>query len=121
MIRKACIAGLLILLVGMVASSSTSLYLTPRVFTTADGVVYLFDNTTGASQTTLVLLLNGGVSLSPSDFTLFGGGEVASITSSYDGAVAVIELEVDAGGTIQIELSGDNAGGSIRFARFPSE
>jgi|GEM_PF-2274758 len=119
MLRKVYIAGLLILLVGMVASSATNLYLSPRVFTTTDSVVYLLDNTTSVSQTTLVLILSEGVSLAPSDFIVIGGGEVTSITSLNGGVVAIIEVAVAAGGTIQVTFSGDNAGGSIRLARFP--
>lgn len=118
MMRKVCVAGLLVLLVGMVASSSTSVYLTPRVFQTTDGVVYLFDNDTGASQTKLVLILSGPVSLAPSDVTVFGGGEATLITSLYGGTAVYIIVEVLAGGTIQVELSGDNVGRRIRYARF---
>ena len=116
--RKVFVAGLLVLLVGMVVSSQTSLNLTPRVIETTDGTVYLFDNETGASQTGLVLVLSGGVTLAPSDVTVFGGGEATSINSFAGGAIVVIEIEVVAGGTIQIEFSGDNAAGSISSAWF---
>jgi len=113
MMRKVCVAGLLVLLVGMVASSSTIVYLTPRVFQATDGVVYLFDNDTGASQTTFVLNLGNDVRFALSDVTVFGGGEVAAMFPSAGGATVFIIVEVVAGGTIQIEVSGDNAAGSI--------
>ena len=116
--RKACVAGLLILLLGMVAASQTSLNLTPRVFTTADGVVYLFDNETGASQTTLVVVLGGGVILELSDIVAFGGGEATAINQWGGGALTAIDVEVIAGGTVQITLLGDNAAGSISLAWF---
>ncbi|MFC2079065.1 hypothetical protein ACFLSZ_03700 [Candidatus Bipolaricaulota bacterium] len=119
MMRKACVAGLLILLVGMVASSQTNLNLTPRAFETVEGVVYLFDNATGASQTTLVLVLSGAINLAPEDVIVFGGGEVTSITLFGEGTVAAIEVDVVAGGTIQIAFSGDNAALAIKAAWFP--
>ena len=112
MMRKVCVAGLLVLLVGMVALSSTIVYLSPRIFQATDGVVYLFDNDTGASQTTFVLILGNDVRFALSDVSVFGGGEVASISPSTGGAAVFVEVEVAAGGTIQIEVSGDNAAGS---------
>ncbi|MCK4682736.1 hypothetical protein KAT59_06915 [Candidatus Bipolaricaulota bacterium] len=116
--RRVCVAGLLILLLGMVAASQTTLNLTPRVLTATDGVVYLFDNETGVSQTTLVLVLGGGVSLEPSDIVVFGGSEVTAINQWGGGALTAINVEVVAGGTVQITLSGDNAAGSISLAWF---
>lgn len=116
--RRAYVAGLLILLLGMVAVSQTTLNLTPRVFTTTDGVVYLFDNGTDASQTTIVLVLGGGVSLELSDIVVFGGGAATAINQWGGGALTAIDVEVVAGGTVQITLSGDNAAGSISLAWF---
>lgn len=116
--RKVYVAGVLILLLGMVAASQTALNLTPRVFTTTDGVVYLFDNGTGVSQTTIVLVLGGGVSLELSDIVVFGGGAATAISQWGGGALTAIDVEVVAGGTVQITLSGDNAAGSISLAWF---
>ena len=95
-----------------------SFNLTPRVFPTEDGVVYLFDNETGATQKGLVLVLRGDVNLVPSDITAFGGGAATLITRLGEGAILVIEIEVVAWGTIQINFAGDNAAGSICSAWF---
>jgi len=116
--RKVYVAGLLIVLLGVVAVSQTALNLTPRVFTSTDGVVYLFDNGTDASQKTLVLVLGGGVALELSDIVVFGGGEATAIHQWGGGALTAIDVEVVAGGTVQITLSGDNAAGSISLAWF---
>ena len=102
-----------VLLVGMVASSSTIVYLTPRVFTSTDGGIYSFDSETGASQTTFVLILGNDVRFALSDITVFGDGEVTSMSPSGGGAAVFIEVEVVVGGTIQIEVSGDKAAGSL--------
>jgi len=116
--RKLIIAGLVILLFAMAASSHTSLNLTPRIYTSTDGTVYLFDNETGSSQTTLVLVLAGGIVLKPSDIIVFGGGEVSAITLWGGGALVALDVEVAAGGTVQITLSGGNSDGSIGLAWF---
>jgi len=116
--RRVCVVSLLILLFGVVAVSQTSLNLTPRVFSVADGAIYLFDNETGVSQTTLVLVLSGGVSLELSDIVVVGGSEATAINQWGGGLLTAIDVEVVAGGTVVIILSGDNAAGSISLSWF---
>jgi hypothetical protein len=116
--RFALLLGLLVVVFGIGALAQSTLNLTPRIFSTADGTVYLFDNETGATQTTLVVVPSGGVVLAPSDVVVIGGGPATGISLWGGGRLVAIELEVVAGGTVQITLSGDNAGGAIELAWF---
>ena len=116
--RKIVVVGLMIVLFGITVFSQTNLNLTPRIYTSPDSTVYLYDNESGASQTTLVLVMSGGVILEPADIIVFGGGEVSAITLWGGGALVALTVEVAAGGSIQVTLSGDNAGGSINLAWF---
>jgi len=110
------IAGLLVVLIGVVAVPQASLNIAPRtILKMGDGVVYLFDNETGATQSTIVLVFSGSVSLQPTD-VLAIGGDAAVIRLWGGGALVAIDVNVLAGGTVEIALTGDNAGGSIEQA-----
>ena len=110
------IAGLLVVLIGVLAVSQASLNIAPRaILEMGNGVVYLFDNETGATQSTIVLVFSGSVGLQPTD-VLAIGGDAAVIHLWGGGALVAIDVNVLAGGTVEIALTGDNAGASIEQA-----
>ncbi len=112
------VVALVILMAGVVGLATETRNLTPRVITGPDGVVYLFDNETGEPQSALVVVLGGAITLETSDIVAVGGGDVTGIHLWGGGAMAKIDVEVVAGGTLQITLSGSNASGEIDTAWF---
>jgi len=112
------VVALVILMAGVVGLATETRNLTPRVITGPDGVVYLFDNETGETQSALVVVLGGAITLEASDIVAIGGGDVTGIDLWGGGAMAKIDVEVVAGGTLQITLAGSNASGEIDTAWF---
>jgi len=92
----------LALLLGCTGLAQTTIV--PRAFTVADGTVYLLDNGSEAAAVSIGVLFSGSATLTESDIIAFGGGEVSHVTSWGSGAF--IDVEVAAGGTLQIALSG---------------
>jgi len=97
------------LLVGCTALAQTALV--PRVFTIENGTVTLLDNISATTAVSFGVLLSGSATLAQADIVAFGGGEVTHVTSWGSGAF--IDVEVAAGGTLQITLSGSNAGAKV--------
>jgi hypothetical protein len=83
--------------------------------------VLLFDNETGGAITKLVVMFDKVVTLEAADIIAFGGGAVTTVTVSEvvfpSGAgsysLVKIEVEVAAGGTLQVTLSGDSADAQV--------
>lgn len=114
--RAICVVGLIVLLVGALGYAE-SLNLTPRVYSCGARVVYLFDNETGEAHAGLVIVPNG-IALTEEDIIVFGGGEVKNLEAWGGGIIVLIRVEIGAGATVQITLSGDNATGGIERAWF---
>jgi hypothetical protein len=87
---------------------------TPRTYQTADGVVYLYDNNTGASQSGLIVILLNAGTIDIQDVTAFGGEEVASVVQ-LGSRVVRIDVDLVPGGTLQIALP---TGVAISWALF---
>ena len=115
--RAMCWVGLIVLLIGVLGTAE-SLNLTPRVYTSEGSVVYLYDNETGAAHEGLVVVPDGIV-LTEEDVTVFGGGEVTGFEEWGGGLIVLIQVEIAAGATVQITLSGDKTSGAINRAWFP--
>ena len=83
--------------------------------------VWLFDNETGETISELVILFDQVVALESADIVALGGEEATKVTVSEiaftSGAesysLATIEVEVVAGGTLQVTLSGDSADAQV--------
>ena len=114
--KVVCVVALAILVAGVVGLAAGTRNLTPRVITGADSVVYLFDNETGETQSALVVVLGGAITLEVSDIVAIGGDDATGIHLWGGGAMAKIDVEVVAGGTLQITLAGSNASGEISTA-----
>jgi hypothetical protein len=112
--KKFSLLLVLLLLACVVGLAQTSVE--PR----AVGVL-LFDNETGGTITKLVVMFDKAVTFEAADIIVFGGGAVTTVTVSEvvfpSGAgsysLVKIEVEVVAGGTLQVMLSGDNAGAQV--------
>lgn len=115
--RRFSLLLVLVLLVGVVGLAQTAVE--PRA---VGGGVLLFDNETGGAVTQLVIMFDQVVTLEASDIVAFGGGEVTQVTVSEvafpaSGAAAYslvkIQVEVVAGGTLQLTLSGESADAQV--------
>ena len=97
----------LVLLAGIVASAAETV--TPRVYN-----VLLFDNATGADAMKLAIIFDQAVMFDASNIVVFGGGvpHMIAITESF----AFIDVDVVAGGTLQLVLPPDYAGASVTQA-----
>ena len=93
------------LLFGGTALAQTALV--PRAVELASGTMYLLDNNSGVTATSIGILFSGSAALETSDIIAFGGGEVAKIVSWGSGVL--VYVDVVAGGTLQVSLTGDNA------------
>ncbi len=85
--------------------------------------VWLFDNETGETISELVILFDQVVALESAGIVALGGGKAEeptvrelplSGTGSY--SMAKIEVELVAGGTLQVTLSGDSADAQVVIA-----
>ncbi|MEA1904994.1 MAG: hypothetical protein U9M97_03840 [Candidatus Hadarchaeota archaeon] len=112
--KKFSLLLVLLLLASVVGLAQTAVE--PR----AVGVL-LFDNETGGTVTRLVVLFDQVITLEASDIIAIGGGEATKVTVSEiaftSGAesysLATIEVEVVAGGTLQVTLSGESADAQV--------
>ena len=114
--KKFSLLLVLVLLAGVVGLAGTA-RVEPRVVGSG---VWLFDNETGGAITKLVILFDRVITLEASDIIAIGGGEAEeptvreiplSETGSY--SMAKIEVEVVAGGTLQVTLRGDSADAQV--------
>ena len=99
----------LMVLVGLVGLAQTTV--TPR----SVGVL-LFDNETGADVSGLMIIFDKPVTLEASNAIAFGGREVADVTVVTRGSKTYevrIQVEVVAGGTLQIMLPNDCADAQV--------
>jgi len=118
-VKRAILVGwVLALAIGCLAVSQTSANIALRVIPVADGTVYLIDNTTGLTQTRLVLSFSAATILQSEDITVFGGGAVTAIHIWGGGLLVAIDAELVAGGTVQVSLLGSNGKKAIRGAWF---
>lgn len=114
--RKFSLLLVLVLLAGVIGLAETAVE--PRA---VGGGVLLFDNETRGTITKLVVLFDRVITLEASDIIAIGGGEATKVTVSEiaftSGAesysLATIEVEVVAGGTLQVTLSGDSADAQV--------
>lgn len=114
--RKFSLLLVLVLLASVIGLAETAVE--PRA---VGGGVLLFDNETRGTITKLVVLFDKVVTLEASDIIAIGGGEATKVTVSEiaftSGAesysLATIEVEVVAGGTLQVTLSGDSADAQV--------
>ena len=74
----------------------------PRVVEGPDGMVFLFENETGAAVTELGIVFDQAVALESSDVVAFGGGEAGELDVA--GRAAWIPVEVNPGGTLQVAV-----------------
>ena len=117
--KKFSLLLVLLLLASVVGLAQSSVE--PRVV----GVL-LFDNESGGAITKLVVMFDKAVTFEATDITAFGGEAVTTVTVSEvvfpSGAgsysLVKIEVEVVAGGTLQIMLSGDNADAQVMNAHW---
>lgn len=100
------------LLFGGTALAQTPLV--PRTAEVAGGTIYLLDNSSGAAAASIGILFSGSVALEVSDIVAFGGSEVTKIVSWGSGVLAYVD--VVAGGTLQVSLTGDNANATVLMA-----
>lgn len=114
--RKFSLLLVLVLLASVIGLAETAVE--PRA---VGGGVLLFDNETRGTITKLVVLFDKVVTLEASDIIAIGGGEATKVTVSEiaftSGAesysLATIEVEVVAGGTLQVTLSGESADAQV--------
>lgn len=114
--RKFSLLLVLVLLAGVIGLAETAVE--PRA---VGGGVLLFDNETRGTITKLVVMFDRVITLEASDIIAIGGGEATKVTVSEiaftSGAesysLATIEVEVVAGGTLQVTLSGDSADAQV--------
>jgi len=114
--RKFSLLLVLVLLASVIGLAETAVE--PRA---VGGGVLLFDNETGGTIIKLVVLFDKAITLKASDIIAIGGGEATKVTVSEiaftSGAesysLATIEVEVVAGGTLQVTLSGDSADAQV--------
>lgn len=112
--RKFSLLLVLVLLASVIGLAETAVE--PR----AVGVL-LFDNETGGAIAKLVVMFDQLVALEVADVVAIGGGEATKVTvsevvlpsvsDSY--SLVKIEVEVVAGGTLQVTLSGDSADAQV--------
>ena len=100
------------LLMGSTALAQTALV--PRAVEVAGGTLYLLDNNSEVTGTSIGILFSGSAALETSDIVAFGGGAVTKIVSWGSGAF--IYVDIAAGGTLQISLTGDNSSAKILMA-----
>jgi len=100
------------LLFGGTALAQTALV--PRTVEVAGGTMYLLDNSSGVAASSIGILFSGSVALEASDIVAFGGSEVTKIVSWGSGVL--VYVDVVAGGTLQVSLTGDNANATILMA-----
>lgn len=114
--RKFSLLLVLVLLASVIGLAETAVE--PHA---VGGGVLLFDNETRGTITKLVVLFDKVITLGASDIIAIGGGEATKVTVSEiaftSGAesysLATIEVEVVAGGTLQVTLSGDSADAQV--------
>ncbi|MCK4580877.1 MAG: hypothetical protein KAU10_05955 [Dehalococcoidia bacterium] len=114
--RKFSLLLVLVLLAGVIGLAETAVE--PRA---VGGGVLLFDNETGGAIAKLVVMFDQLVALEAADVVAIGGGEATKVTvsevvlpsvsDSY--SLVKIEVEVVAGGTLQVTLSGDSADAQV--------
>ena len=113
--KKFSLLLVLVLLAGVIGLAETAVE--PRA---VGGGVWLFDNETGGTTTKLVILFDQVVTLESADIVAIGGEKATKVTvreiplteaGSY--CVVTIEVEVVAGGTLQVTLSGDSADAQV--------
>ena len=109
--KKFSLLLVLVLLAGVVGLAGTAVE--PRAV--GSGVL-LFDNETGGTTTKLVILFDQVVTRESIHVVAFGGEKATKVTGreiplSKTGSYCVVKIEVEvvAGGTLQVTLSGDSA------------
>jgi steroid delta-isomerase-like uncharacterized protein len=94
----------LMLALGAVSSGQTAVQ--PRSVAMPDGMVFLFDNETGASVSGLGIMFDQSVVVDGSSIVAFGGGAAGEL--DLVGRLAWIPVEVASGGTLQVGVSGSD-------------
>jgi len=101
--RKVCGLAVLALAVTGIAilAMGEDVIPTPRTYQTADGVVYLYDNNAGMSQSGLVVIFTDTATIDIQNVTAFGGTAVTSVVQ-LGSRTARIDVSLVPGGTLQI-------------------